>query len=195
MNIVPISLEYYDKNRETSKKYIKRAKYYKLVGGKYSDTEKTKIFFYDEEKNIINKYSIERLGKYINRYNTWIWSWAEPYINKRDIARSRKILNYGLDLNINHEDPGVKNRALFLKTELITSRFKITNLAQIEIYIAIASYLSKTPFIFSHFTFFAINQDKTELKKISTPPKNIVDSNKQYFIEYFYILDECNDEK
>ena len=54
---------------------------------------------------------------------------------------SRKILNYGLDLDTNQN---------FLKTELVTSRFTVSNLLQLDIHVAIASYLTKIPNIYCH---------------------------------------------
>ena len=61
---------------------------------------------------------------------------------------SRKILEYGLD--IDYKDIS------FLKTELITSKFRITDNIQLELHLALASYLSKNPVIFK----YAYNPDK-----------------------------------
>jgi hypothetical protein len=62
-----------------------------------------------------------------------------PYLSKNSTYTSRKILNYGLDLGPNQE---------YLKSELITSRFRITNPIQLDIHTAISSYLSQIPTIF-----------------------------------------------
>ena len=57
---------------------------------------------------------------------------------KNQINLIKKVLNYGINLD---------NDSIFLKSELITSRFKIVNSLQLDMHLAIASYISKEPFV------------------------------------------------
>ena len=89
------------------------------------------VFLTLKKKFYRSRYEI--IGLYTSENNIWAWSWAiQCFKNNTNIAR--KIWNYGAVL-----DPNVG----FLKTELITSRFKISNKIQLDIHVAIASYISK----------------------------------------------------
>jgi len=74
----------------------------------------------------------------------WFWGWAVSAFRKNLTIISRKILTYAFDL-----DPSVFLN-LQLKTELVTSRFIITNPIQLDIHVALASYLSKSPLIYKY---------------------------------------------
>ena len=97
------------------------------------------IIFFKDNKEIF-KFNCEKIGKYDINSNTWIWSWSDPYSLKKDNSISRRILYYGLNLDKDQ---------IFLKSTLITSRFKVFNETQINIKVALSSYLSKNPIIFS----------------------------------------------
>ena len=88
---------------------------------------------------------------------------------------SRKILNYGLDLTPDEQ---------FLKSELITSRFRISSKIQLDIHVALASYLTKMPLIYKHIT---IPNTKT-----STEDDNIIeivtDVNDETFHTQYYLF-------
>ena len=135
--IISKALEYYDKNLETNKINIfDKSDNYKITNDK---DDNNIIIFYKNKKEIF-KYKFEKIGKYDKNSNTWFWSWADPYNDKKDNSISRKILNYGLDLD---------SSQTLLKSTLITSRFKVFNETQINIKVALSSYLSKNPIIFS----------------------------------------------
>lgn len=140
-NLIKNSLNYYDKNMEKYNKFLSKIRYVNFVF--YTeDTKKSIIIFYDKDKKEIFKSRYEVLGAYNNTSKTWIWGWSIPNASKNLTFISKKILNYGLDIDDNDEN-------LFLKTELITSRFRITNEIQLEIHIAISSYISKIPLLFN----------------------------------------------
>jgi len=138
--IIPESLNYYDKNTEEFSMFIKKIKSSKI---KIFDdqTKNDKILFYDNNDKIIFKSRIEVIGIYNNNSKTWIWAWSVPQFKQINTMISRDILNYGLKLS---------NDNIFLKYELLTSRFRISDETQLDIHMAIASYLSKQPFIFKH---------------------------------------------
>jgi len=136
-NFISDSLEYYDKNMEKYTEFLKKVKYIQFVESQYDNGKTYNIEFFDD-KGIIHQSRYEVLGIYDIKSSIWIWGWAVPYLDKKLTYISRKILNYGTELDVDNE---------FLKTELITSRFKISNDIQIDIHSAISMYLSKQNFI------------------------------------------------
>lgn len=138
-NLIINSLEYYDKNVEKYHTLSNNIKYYSL---KYSenDLEHSQIIFYDKNKEELFRSRYEIIGIYNNYSNTWTWAWSIPFLEKNSVYTSRKILNYGLDII-----PSTDTQ--FLKTELITSRFRVSHPTQLDLHVSIASYLSKIPLI------------------------------------------------
>lgn len=135
--IIVNALEYYDVNRYKRIQLTNNIKYYSI---KYNDKPPT-IQFYDNNQTMIYKSTFGSIGIYDNLSNIWIWAWSVPNFDESDIKISKKLLLYGLSIPRN-----VRN--LFeLKSELITSRFKITNDIQLETHISLAAYLSKKEFI------------------------------------------------
>lgn len=137
--LITTSLKYFDGLQENIKNYTKKFKYIKVTHAK-NDLEYNKMHFYDENKKLVIESDYEILGIYFIKPGLWVWSWAVPtnYFNLANT--SRKILNYGLDMVPNIED-------LLIRSELITSRFRITNSIQLDIHLALAVYLSKIPFL------------------------------------------------
>lgn len=190
MNIVTQSLEYYDHNKEKYNAFTHSIKYYSHKQNT-SDTSHSTITFYDKNKKEILTSRAEILGAYFSKSRTWAWSWSIPTMIKNSIQLSRKILNYGLDLIVNK----TSSNELFLKSELITSRFKITDPIQLDIHSAIASYISKTPIVIP--MVYKIGDDGVELIDGFLIPYSgdvsVVSGgesgNDQYYVEYWFILD------
>jgi hypothetical protein len=139
-NLVRNSLIYYDTNYEKYSKKILKYKYISVDPNLKNNYERDKLNFYDKDKNLIFTSEYEHLGIFDTGSHIWTWAWATPFLRKNNITLSRKILNYGFDLE--------SEENVFLKTELITSRFIISDNAQLDIHVAIASYISKKPTIF-----------------------------------------------
>lgn len=135
IELVRDALDYYDNNNLKYTNFMNTVRYIKAIPVKNS---RVKLELYDSDNNFIITIEIESLGMYNNNTSTWIWAWAQSNYQKENIIISRKILNYGLDLEAQYR---------FLKTELITSRFRISTYVQSDVHIAIASYLAKKPFI------------------------------------------------
>jgi hypothetical protein len=140
IDLVKNSLEYYDRNMERYQKFINKIKY--LVFNKTdSEMEHDTVAMFDEHKNAIHTSRYENIGVYTMDSSIWVWAWSVPTLKKNTTYIISKILNYGIKLS-----PQDK----FLKTELVTSRFKISTKVQLDIHAAIASYLAKSPFILSY---------------------------------------------
>ena len=140
MTIITDALEYYDKFQEKYRDNYLNINYISLeITDK--DLEHNIIIFYDSELKEIFRSRYERIGMLDLKSHIWTWAWARADLKKNETNIVRKILFYGTEL-----DP-ITN---YLKTELITSRFKITNKTQLDIFCAISAYLSKRPKIFKY---------------------------------------------
>lgn len=82
-------------------------------------------------------YDIEQLAIFDSQTKTWIWSWCIPIVSKAFIQESKYLLEYGLSLNakLGQED------FYYLKVLLTNSRVNIEDEIQLEIMLAVCSYL------------------------------------------------------
>jgi hypothetical protein len=175
-NLIPDSLEYYDKNTEKYDSLFNNIKYIKFVDGK-TDMDYSFIYFYDENKKEILHSRYENIGVYNNKSHTWTWAWSVPVFFKNTTQIARKIINYGMEL-------GPESK--FLKTELITSRFRITNFIQLDMHVAIASYLSKRPVVYKYISYMSFKADVDRLVDITNIPEY---EKEDYTIYYMFLLD------
>lgn len=81
---------------------------------------------------------MEILGSYYSKYNLWTWSWAQPQLIKPYSYMTRKALQYALDLEPNK---------IYLKSILSLSRGIVTHPLQVDINVAVCSFLIKQPYI------------------------------------------------
>ena len=130
------SLEYYDSFQPQIQKILDKIEYIKVINGINVNDE---YIFYDSNDKEFFKSRIEVLGMFVPQDNSWKWSWAVPFAKYQNTLISRKILEYAFTLNSVSD--------LHLKSILINSKLIITNKYQIDIYLALASMLSKKPFI------------------------------------------------
>ncbi len=137
--IISQSLEYYDKNLVKNSDFFNNINYIKIIKNDVNYLE-----FYDKNKELIKKTRYEILGVYNSSGKIWTWSWSIAVLAKNVVNTAKKIFNYGFDLDINNA---------YLKNELITSRFKISNPIQLDIHVALGSYLSKKELIFKYRTY------------------------------------------
>lgn len=177
--LVVNALRYYDKNNDLYTKIFNKIKYYSFQLSEF-DMEHNIIIFYDRKKNEIFRSRYEYIGIYNPLVEIWIWAWAIPVLKKNQTGLIRKVLNYGVNLD---------SDSIFLKSELITSRFKITNVLQLDMHVAIASYISKQgcviPIIDNQSP--VIEHDGQDITKIST------DINENtILVNYLYLLDIDN---
>ena len=181
MDLILNSLEFFDKNREKYELLIRKYKYYKIVDNP-KDLEHSLIVFYDANKKKIGQSRFEVLGQYFNSNRLWMWAWGNPNFEKNKTYLSKKILNYGLDL-----EPDAKS--LFLKTELVTSRFRVSDFLQLDIHSSIASYISKVEFIFPIIYIPTFEMEEFKIADIYIQ-KKIMEDNKDFEIMYLFLLDE-----
>jgi hypothetical protein len=175
IELVENSLEYYDTN------YEKYASFYNNI--KFVKIEKTKdqgeIIFYNSDKKEIFRSRYEILGTFISKSSTWIWAWAQANYNKQLTYISRSLLKYGTELDSNPQN-------IFLKSELINSRYKISNYIQLEMHNAIAAYLSKQPLIYKYNIYYIPEFSENKDKLIDVTQFKDNDSFTSY---YLFLLD------
>jgi hypothetical protein len=142
-NVIEIALTYYDESNNKYDSIFKNVKYYKTLGIN-KDLKKDKINFYNKNNKLIISADYEVCSCYYKNKELWVWAWAMIALNKNKITTSKKILDYGLDIDLKDTLP----LYTIIKSNLITSRFKINNHTELDIYLALSLYLSKKKFIY-----------------------------------------------
>jgi hypothetical protein len=130
--VIRNSLEYYDSFQPKIQKILNKIEYIKVINGINVNDE---YVFYDSNDKPFFKSKIEMLGMFIPQDNSWKWSWSIPFAKYQNTLISRKILEYAFTLDSSTD--------LHLKSTLINSKLIISNQYQIDIYLALASMLSK----------------------------------------------------
>lgn len=171
-SVIRNSLENYDLNQVKINNFLKQIKYIQFIDN-YNNIDQ--IIFYDKNKKIIFKSAYEIMGIFIPQTKIWKWSWSIPSLHNKFTLISRKILEYAFNL-----DP-VKE--YILRSELINSKIKIINDIQLDIHIALSSYISKKPFIFKFLNKY-YNEDEYN---------NSTSSNNEILYEYDILNDNDND--
>jgi hypothetical protein len=181
-NILYNAFEYYDKNTEKYEEIFKKVNFISFILIK-SEAAHSVMVFYDYRKRELFRSRYEIIGQYDNIVKTWTWSWAIARFLKNSTIIARKIINYGFNLD---DSPG----SLFLKTELITSRFKITNEVQLDIHAAVSSYLSKQKIVFKYYKYsmFGSNDFYNNIRDV---PENEKD---KFILFYLFLLDDMSEE-
>lgn len=102
--------------------------------------EDSVIEFYDKNNNLLSMSNYEILGIYYNKYNVWTWSWVVPIFKNNQIRLAKKLLNYGLNIDRSNNS---SSELVYLKAELVNARFQVSDIIQLHIHTALATYLSK----------------------------------------------------
>ena len=174
-DIVKNAFTYYDKNNEKNEYKFKDIKFIDFINKDSTDIKRKTINMYDKDKKLLFKYKYEIIGVYNNFTHTWTWAWSVPIFTKNSTYVSRKILQYGLDMEPTNT---------FLKAELITSRFRISDPVQLDLHIAIASYISKNPVIYKLIV-YPKTQKSSKMLEITKHPLD-----EEYSTYYLFIIDE-----
>jgi hypothetical protein len=146
MSFISKVLEQYDENMAKNIHLFKNVMHTKIEYSK-SDTELNTIILLDKDGEELRRMKYSIIGMYDKKEKLWVWSWAVSYLKQNEIGIARSVLNYGIDLR---QDDGADSDFMyeFLKPELITSRYKISDPVQLELHVAVASYISKRDIIF-----------------------------------------------
>ena len=170
------ALHYYDSNKLKYDKIIDKATYFSYILHK-GETEHNTIIFYDKNKKEIFKSRYEVVGQYFPKLNVWIWGWGLP-IPKNLSHKSKKLFDYAFDLAPADNLPE-------LKLDLMTPRILTDNI-QLDIHVALASYISKIKFIYR---FIEGEEDIESDKQYKILKKIDEDSTQYYSYIFLYLLD------
>ena len=130
--------------------------------------DKLEILFKNDNK----KFKFEILGIFDNQTNVWLWGWMFPNVNNKKIILVKKLLEYGLSLDINETnlDNDDGSAMFYIRTQLINSRFLLDDSLQLEIHLALSNYLLKDNIKFIY------------------PIKKYLDKNKKKFLTTYYLI-------
>jgi hypothetical protein len=123
---------------------------YDIKNEKFKEILNTKEYIFKKENatlefNSLNKkFKFNILGIFDYSKKIWIWSWLVPSYSYNHILYTKKLLDYGIKINPEKVDTSF----LWIKTQLVNSRFLLDDSLQLDIHLAIISYLLKDNFDF-----------------------------------------------
>jgi hypothetical protein len=127
--------------------------------------ETTEITFKFQDDTIYNA-EYEILGYFDNLTNIWIWGWLLTELSVKHTVLCRELLNYGLKL-----EPGSNSEEhSLIKTMLVNSRILLEEFTELEVNLAICSYILK---------------DKI---KFIFPRKRFIDSSNKKYVTFYYLI-------
>jgi len=180
ITLIKNSFEYYDKNNEKIGNKYDKVNYISFEINQ-KDLEHDIIIFYDSKLKELFRSRTEKIGIFDKISKIWTWAWAVSSFKKNETNIVRKILQYGTEL-----DPST----IFLKTELITSRFRISNKIQLDMHCAIASYLSKKKQVYKYTIFNLLKLIDNKYIDILNPDYS-KNEDVTFELEYYvFLLDE-----
>lgn len=174
-------LETYDMNKTMMDKKLKDMRYYKIIYNKINEMDEMVI--YEKNKKEIFKSKIQILGIYIPNHKLWKWGWS-LFVTRKLNYLSKEVLKYALEIN--------NINLFFIREPLINSNIKIENELELDLLVAVGSYLTKQPMIKKFYKMpYEDNEDEDyeEVYDINVPEDN---PNKNDYICYYYILIDEN---
>ena len=138
-NTIKTAIEEHDIHEYKLINFIKKIKYLKINN---IPNLTPRIRFFDSDKNLLLDSGFENIGIYKQKNNIWQWGWSMNAINNNQNSISRNILTYSFKLKSDIPDEFI------LKSILLDSKHMIKNKLQLEVLLALSSYLSKFHFIF-----------------------------------------------
>jgi len=130
-NIIKKSLDNYELRNNEFEDFIKDQEV-------SFDRINNKITFTKRKKN----YNYNVLGMFDKSNNVWFWGWMMPFFYSNEFNITNELLNYGLKINPTPVNR-ISNDKLYIKTQLINSRFLLQNFYQLEIHLALSCFLVK----------------------------------------------------
>lgn len=151
-SLIKKALEYYDNQNSINHKY--------LFNSYILNKEENKVVIIDEinNNNIKLEANYEILGLFDYQTKVWIWAWLLPYLKLDNMIIAKKLLDYGLKL----EPSSNNNDHYYIKSQLINSRILIENNIELDIHLAVISYLVKDLYSFIYPKKIYYNKEKTK---------------------------------
>jgi len=131
-NVILSSLNYYDTSLE---KYSKLLKYKRELV--YDDVKNSYVIkFLNIDNNIVFSSKCEIIGKYDLLNGFWLWAWADNDYEGTIMQYSKKILNYGLNIENSK-----------LRDHFVNSKIFINSNPQLDVHLALILYILKKQLI------------------------------------------------
>lgn len=157
-NLIKKSLEYYDsKNLE----YLEIINSHNVTINKRTNN----IIIYSGEKEVYSG-DFEILGYFDNQSRVWMWGWMLPTLDTDKTIICRYLLDYGLKL----EPESNMFEHFLIKSLLVNSRILIQEDSELDVNIALYSYLVKNKHKFIY------------------PRKVYLDDSKKNYIIVYYLV-------
>jgi len=150
-------LDYYDNQK---KKYLELI----INDNVKFDLINNEIFFIFEDEEIIT-HDFELLGYFDNQNSIWIWGWLLNESSEK-IKICKGLLDYGLKL----EPKTNSNEHFLIKGLLVNSRISVEEDSQLDVNLAIYSYLAR---------------DKI---KFIYPRRRYIDEENKKFVTFYYFI-------
>lgn len=147
-DIIKKALIYYDQT-EPVIRYLQTKTTYTGIKTAVDNARTTLTFTDNDSHQIVLETEVEILAVYYDRYHLWSWSWAQTGLKSSENYLAKNLLRYSLDLD---------HHLTYLKSILFTSRNIIRSPTQIDINLAIAADILKTPYIYPYV--YPINNDQ-----------------------------------
>ena len=108
----------------------------------------------------------------------WKWGWS-LVMNKKNVFASRKILQYVLDID--------DTNRLFLREPLLNSNITINNQLELDLLVAISSYITKQNCIMG---FYMIPDEDKDSGFYNVKDVKEGNDKEDYLIMYYILVDE-----
>jgi hypothetical protein len=122
-------------------RYLKDKTKVRLVPQKRNNNRDLWTFYDVNTNEPILETEVEYLSIYNSKLKIWCWAWSVPLLSSLNINLSKEMLLYALKLG-----PELS----YLKSILITSRGTVVDPIQVDIHLALASYILKQPYVFPY---------------------------------------------
>lgn len=164
---------------ESLTQFIKKAlEYYDNQKMKYRHIINVQDVRFDESINEIKFYinnqdkphisNFEMLGYFDNQTHIWIWGWLLAALDVNQTKICRELLNYGLKIETANNSGSLEH--FFIKSLLVNSRIAISEEIQLDVNLAIYSYLSRDKYSFIY------------------PRKRFIDDKKTTWVTFYYVI-------
>ena len=151
-SLIKKALEYFDEKNTENKLFLNNTKSIENIKKnldiihekkpeipeKNFDSPENKLIIIDSNEKILGDFNVELLGFFDIKTKVWIWSWVMPFLKANLSVQCKFLLKYGLNLEPNNTK---NNDEYYLKLILSNSRIIIRDNTQLEILLAIVSYL------------------------------------------------------
>ena len=124
------------------------------------------ISFYTNNPDKPHISNFEMLGYFDNQTHIWIWGWLLGELDVKRTKICRELLNYGLKI----EAGSNSLEHFFIKSLLVNSRIAISEENQLDVNLAIYSYLSRDKYSFIY------------------PRKRFIDDKKTLWVTFYYVI-------